>query len=50
MADETPHASGVQDLIARIRDRWLGGDLDTLVAKARDLAHDLRNADQTAHP
>ena len=25
------------------------GDLDTLVAKARDLAQDLRNAGQTAH-
>ena len=31
-----------RELIARVRDRWLGGDLDTLVAKARDLAQDLR--------
>ena len=33
-----------RDLIARIRDRWLGGDLDALVSKARDLAQDLRTA------
>ena len=33
-----------RELIARIRDRWLGGDLDALVSKARDLAQDLRTA------
>jgi CHAD domain-containing protein len=38
-----------RELIARVRDRWLGGDLDALVARARDLAQDLRNTDQTAH-
>jgi CHAD domain-containing protein len=32
-----------RELIAQLRDRWLGGDLDALVARARDLAHDLRN-------
>ncbi len=32
-----------RELIARIRDRWLGGDLDALVARARDLAQTLRH-------
>lgn len=35
-----------RDLIARLRDRWLGGDLDALVSKARNLAHHLRELDQ----
>jgi CHAD domain-containing protein len=30
------------ELIGRVRDGWLGGDLDALVARARDLAQDLR--------
>ena len=37
-----------RELIAQVRDRWLGGDLDILVAKARDLAHQLRAQDQHA--
>jgi CHAD domain-containing protein len=36
-----------RELLARVRDRWLGGDLDALVATARDVAQDLRN---NAHP
>ena len=32
-----------RELVALIRDRWLGGDLDALVSRARDLAQDLRN-------
>lgn len=39
-----------RELIVQIRDRWLGGALDNLVAKARDLAHDLRVMDQAPHP
>jgi CHAD domain-containing protein len=31
-----------RDLITRIRDRWLGGDLDALVGQARSLAQNLR--------
>lgn len=34
-----------RELTARIRDRWLGGDLDALVARSRDLAQELRHAD-----
>lgn len=34
-----------RELIAKLRDRWLDGDLDTLVDKARGLAHDLRLRD-----
>jgi CHAD domain-containing protein len=34
-----------RELVARVRDRWLGGELDALVAKARDLAHHLRAQD-----
>lgn len=36
-----------RDLIGKLRDRWLDGDLDTLVDRARNLAHDLRLQD---HP
>lgn len=32
-------------LIAKLRDRWLEGDLDVLVSQARDLAHELRALD-----
>ena len=35
-----------RELIAQLRDRWLGGDLDALVSKARNLAHRLRELDQ----
>lgn len=35
-----------RELVATLRDRWLGGDLDALVARARDLAHELRSADR----
>lgn len=35
-----------RELIATLRDRWLGGDLDTLVARSRDLAQELRAAAQ----
>jgi len=35
-----------RSLIAELRDTWLGGDLDVLVAKARDLAQQLRALDQ----
>ena len=35
-----------RELIAHLRDRWLGGDLDALVSKARGLAHRLRELDQ----
>jgi CHAD domain-containing protein len=35
-----------RELIATLRDRWLGGDLDALVARARELAQDLRLADR----
>ncbi|MGB8331764.1 MAG: hypothetical protein WCE62_16675, partial [Polyangiales bacterium] len=31
-----------RDLIGTLRDRWLSGELDALVASARDLAQDLR--------
>jgi CHAD domain-containing protein len=34
-----------RELIAKIRDRWLDGDLDALVDRARDLAHGLRLLD-----
>jgi CHAD domain-containing protein len=34
-----------RELIAKLRDRWLDGELDTLVSRARDLAHDLRLRD-----
>ena len=34
-----------RELIAKLRDRWLDGDLDALVNRARDLAHDLRARD-----
>jgi CHAD domain-containing protein len=37
-----------RELVACIRDQWLGGDLDALVNKARDLAHRLRARDQLA--
>ncbi|MGB5267851.1 MAG: CHAD domain-containing protein [Polyangiales bacterium] len=33
-------------LVATLRDRWLGGDLDLLVARARELAQALRIADR----
>lgn len=36
-----------RDLIGQLRDRWLGGDLNALVARARDLAQHLRTLD---HP
>jgi hypothetical protein len=36
-----------RELIGRLRDRWLDGELDTLVSRARDLAHDLRLLDHT---
>ena len=36
-----------RELIGQLRDRWLGGDLDALVSRARDLAHQLRTTD---HP
>ena len=32
-------------LIAKLRDKWLDGELDALVNRARDLAHDLRALD-----
>jgi len=35
-----------RELLATLRDRWLAGDLDSLVARARDLAHELRVADR----
>jgi CHAD domain-containing protein len=34
-----------RELVATLRDRWLGGDLDALVARARDLAQELRISD-----
>lgn len=34
-----------RELVATLRDRWLGGDLDALVARARNLAQELRIAD-----
>jgi CHAD domain-containing protein len=34
-----------RELIGKLRDRWLDGELDTLVGRARDLAHDLRLLD-----
>jgi CHAD domain-containing protein len=36
-----------RELIGKLRDRWLDGELDTLVGRARDLAHDLRLLDHT---
>ncbi|MDH3200141.1 MAG: CHAD domain-containing protein [Myxococcales bacterium] len=35
-----------QLLVAKIRDRWLSGELDALVARARNLAQQLRSTDQ----
>ncbi|MFW2387576.1 MAG: CHAD domain-containing protein [Polyangiales bacterium] len=35
-----------RELIATLRDKWLGGDLDALVSRARALAHELRDADR----
>lgn len=32
-----------RELTARVRDRWLDGDLDALVTRSRDLAQDLRH-------
>lgn len=32
-------------LVAKLRDRWLDGDLDALVSQARELAHELRALD-----
>jgi CHAD domain-containing protein len=37
-----------RELIGQLRDQWLGGDLDALVSRARDLAHQLRELDQHA--
>ncbi len=34
-----------RELIGKLRDRWLDGDLDALVSRARNLAHDLRAQD-----
>ena len=34
-----------RELIGKLRDRWLDGDLDALVHRARGLAHDLRVRD-----
>ena len=34
-----------RQLIAKLRDRWLDGDLDALVSRARHLAHELRVGD-----
>ena len=34
-----------REIVSQIRDRWLGGDLDDLVARARGLAHELRVMD-----
>jgi len=34
-----------RELIGKLRDRWLDGELETLVSRARDLAHDLRLLD-----
>ena len=34
-----------RELIGKLRDRWLDGDLDALVNRTRKLAHDLRVAD-----
>ncbi len=34
-----------RELIGKVRDRWLDGDLDALVNRARDLAHELRLQD-----
>lgn len=36
-----------RSLIAQLRDRWLDGELDTLVARARDVAYQLRSIDQS---
>lgn len=35
-----------RELVSTLRDRWLGGDLDILVARARELAQELRSADR----
>lgn len=35
-----------RELIGQLRDRWLSGDLDALVAQSRDLAQQLRAMDQ----
>ena len=34
-----------RELISKLRDQWLTGELDALVGRARHLAHDLRNLD-----
>jgi len=34
-----------REVIAKLRDRWLDGDLDALVTRARNLAHELRLRD-----
>lgn len=34
-----------RELIAKLRDRWLDGELDALVSRTRNLAHDLRMRD-----
>jgi len=36
-------------LVAALRDRWLDGELDALVHRTRDLAHDLRMLDHMRH-
>jgi CHAD domain-containing protein len=35
-------------LVAKLRDRWLDGDLEDLVAQTRSLAHQLRSMDQAS--
>ena len=37
-----------RELIAKLRDRWLDGELDALVGRARNLAHELRVADHAS--
>ena len=39
-----------RDLIGQLRDRWLGGELDALVSRARDLSQQLRALDQRTQP
>jgi hypothetical protein len=34
-----------REVIGKLRDRWLDGDLDALVTRARNLAHELRLRD-----
>jgi CHAD domain-containing protein len=38
-----------RELISKLRDRWLDGDLDALVSRARNLAHELRVQDHAPH-